>query len=82
MIRVVLDTNIIVSACLNEEGLPFYILKLALAEAIHMYVSEPILAEYDLWLRKRSRERCRHRDQRRRQVRPQLLPTWRPCEYV
>ena len=31
MIRVVLDTNIIVSAYLNQEGLPFSILKLALA---------------------------------------------------
>jgi hypothetical protein len=33
MIRVVLDTNIIVSAYLNEDGQPFRILKLALAGA-------------------------------------------------
>ena len=45
MIRVVLDTNIIVSACLNENGLPFRILKLALAGSIDLYASEPILEE-------------------------------------
>ena len=53
MIRVVLDTNIIVSAYLNEDGLPFRILKLALAGSIDLYASEPILEEYkDLLLRK------------------------------
>lgn len=30
MIRVVLDTNVIVSAYLNQDGLPFLILKLVL----------------------------------------------------
>jgi len=45
MIRVVLDTNIVVSATLNEDGLPFYILKLALTGVIRMYISDPILAE-------------------------------------
>jgi putative PIN family toxin of toxin-antitoxin system len=54
MIRVVLDTNIVVSASLNEDGSPFYILKLALTGVIRMYVSEPILAEYEELL-KRSR---------------------------
>jgi hypothetical protein len=46
MIRVVLDTNIIVSAYLNEDGLPFRILKLALAGAIDLYASESIVEEY------------------------------------
>jgi len=40
MIRVVLDTNIIVSAYLNQDGLPFFILKLALAGAIQLCASE------------------------------------------
>src|SRR5437660_587125 len=53
MIRVVLDTNIIVSAYLNQDGLPFLTLKLALARAVRLYASEPILAEYaELLLRK------------------------------
>ena len=53
MIRVVLDTNIIVSAYLNEDGLPFLILKLALTGLIRPYASEAILAEYEeLLLRK------------------------------
>jgi uncharacterized protein len=46
MIRVVLDTNIIVSAYLNQDGLPFLILKLALANVVRPYASEAILAEY------------------------------------
>ena len=36
MIGVVLDTNIIVSAYLNENGHPFRVLKLALAGAINL----------------------------------------------
>jgi putative PIN family toxin of toxin-antitoxin system len=54
MIRVVLDTNVIVSAYLNQNGVPFLILKLALARAIQPYVSEPILAEYGELLRRKS----------------------------
>jgi putative PIN family toxin of toxin-antitoxin system len=53
MIRVVLDTNVIVSAYLNEDGMPFLILKLVLAGSVQLYVSTPILAEYqELLLRK------------------------------
>lgn len=53
MIRVVLDTNVIVSAYLNPDGLPFFILKLALSGAFRLYASEPILLEYaELLLRK------------------------------
>jgi putative PIN family toxin of toxin-antitoxin system len=47
MIRVVLDTNIIVSAYLNQDGLPFFILKLALAGVVRLYTSEAVLAEYE-----------------------------------
>jgi uncharacterized protein len=52
--RVVLDTNIIVSAYLNEDGQPFRILKLALAGAIDLYASEPILNEYKELLQRKS----------------------------
>jgi predicted nucleic acid-binding protein len=53
MIRLVLDTNVIVSAYLNEDGFPRYILRLALAGAVRLYVSLLILAEYEeLLLRK------------------------------
>jgi uncharacterized protein len=54
MIRVVLDTNIIVSAYLNEDGQPFRILKLALAGAIDLYASELILEEYKELLQRKS----------------------------
>ena len=46
MTRVVLDTNVIVSAYLNQDGPPFRVLKLALSGLIRMYTSEPILDEY------------------------------------
>jgi putative PIN family toxin of toxin-antitoxin system len=53
MIRVVLDTNVVVSAYLNEDGFPYSILKLALARAVRWFVSLPVLAEYEeLLLRK------------------------------
>ena len=53
MIRVVLDTNVVVSAYLNEDGIPHAILKLALAKAIRLCVSPPVVAEYEeLLLRK------------------------------
>lgn len=46
MIRVVLDTNVIVSAHLHEEGLEAAVFLLALSGTITLCVSEPILAEY------------------------------------
>jgi uncharacterized protein len=54
MIRVVLDTNIIVSAYLNQEGLPFFILKLALAGNFQLCASEGVLAEYAELLQRKS----------------------------
>ena len=54
MIRVVLDTNIIVSAYLNQDGLPFFIMKLALAGAVQMCASEPVLTEYEELLQRKS----------------------------
>lgn len=47
MIRVVLDTNVVVSAHLNDEGYERYVLDLALAGRIEIVISEEILAEYE-----------------------------------
>ena len=47
MKRVVLDTNVIVSAVLVPAGTQAAILMLALTGRIALYVSAPILAEYD-----------------------------------
>ena len=52
MIKVVLDTNVVVSAHLNEEGLQARVLRLAFSRAILPYLSEPILAEYEFILRR------------------------------
>jgi putative PIN family toxin of toxin-antitoxin system len=54
MIRVVLDTNVIVSAYLNQDGFPFFITKLALSGIIQLWSSEPILAEYEELLQRKS----------------------------
>lgn len=54
MIRVVLDTNIIVSAYLNADGQPFRILKMAFAGAVKLCASPAILAEYKELLERKS----------------------------
>src|ERR1035438_2435261 len=51
MIRVVLDTNVLVSANLSEEGLEALVVSLALNQRIQLHVSEPILQEYERVLR-------------------------------
>ena len=51
MIRVVLDTNVLVSANLSEEGLETLVVSLALNRKIQLHVSEPILQEYERVLR-------------------------------
>jgi len=45
-LRLVLDTNIVVSAALNPEGLPRAVFLLAITRPARFYVSSPILAEY------------------------------------
>jgi uncharacterized protein len=45
-LRLVLDTNIIVSAALKPDGLQRTILLLALTKPARLYVTEAILAEY------------------------------------
>ena len=47
MIRVVLDTNIVVSANLRAGGLPEAVFNLAVDGVIQLCVSEPVLAEYE-----------------------------------
>jgi putative PIN family toxin of toxin-antitoxin system len=49
---VVLDTNILVSANLNPHGLEQSIYSLALNQYFHLFVSEPILVEYEAVLRR------------------------------
>lgn len=47
MIRVVLDTNVVVSSALTDEGLPSAIFDLAMDTKILTVVSAEILAEYE-----------------------------------
>jgi len=47
MIRVVLDTNIVVSATLHAGGLPEAVFNLAIGGVIQFCISEPVLAEYE-----------------------------------
>jgi uncharacterized protein len=52
LIRVVLDTNIVVSAHLQGAGLSAFVLDLALASKIQSYVTADILEEYEGVLRR------------------------------
>ena len=45
-LRLVLDTNVVVSAVLKPEGLQRTVLLLAMSPPARLYVSAPILAEY------------------------------------
>lgn len=58
--RVVIDTNVIVSASLSPTGVPAQILAFLKQEAFELLVSEPILAEY-LQALSYPRVRARHR---------------------
>jgi uncharacterized protein len=49
-LRLVLDTNIVVSAALKPEGLPRTAFLLAISKPARLYVSEAILAEYEVVL--------------------------------
>src|SRR5262249_12006126 len=53
MIRVVLDTNVLVSAHLHEGGLEATVFLLVLSGTITLYVSQPILTGYAGVLRRR-----------------------------
>jgi len=47
MIRVVLDTNVVVSAVLSPDGFEARVFKLALHGHVQSYLSNPIKAEYE-----------------------------------
>ena len=47
MIRVVLDTNIVVSANLQDLGLPAAVLDLAIGRKVQMFISPSVMAEYE-----------------------------------
>src|SRR5258708_37979570 len=49
-LRLVLDTNIIVSAAIKPEGLQRTVLLLAMMRPERLYVSEPLLSEYRMVL--------------------------------
>jgi len=52
LLKVVPDTNIVVSAHLQGAGLPAFVLDLALASKIQLYVTAEILEEYEAVLRR------------------------------
>jgi putative PIN family toxin of toxin-antitoxin system len=52
MIRVVFDTNVIVSAAWTRGGAEAYALDLAAANKLQLYATEPILSEYETVLRR------------------------------
>jgi len=47
MIRVVIDTNILVSALLTNGGLPEAVIDLAISGEVQWFASESVLAEYE-----------------------------------
>jgi putative PIN family toxin of toxin-antitoxin system len=63
--RLVIDTNILVSAALNPNGLQLEVLRLALAKPARLYVSRPILEEHAYVL---SRPKLHIRNGLRRQL--------------
>ncbi len=47
MLKVVYDTNIIISAALKEEGLPALLLSLVLEGKVRLFLSQTLLEEYE-----------------------------------
>jgi putative PIN family toxin of toxin-antitoxin system len=45
-LRLIIDTNIVVSAALKPDGLQRTVLLLAITKPARLYVSEPVIAEY------------------------------------
>jgi putative PIN family toxin of toxin-antitoxin system len=64
-LRLVVDTNIVVSAALKPDGLQRSVLLLAMTRPARLYVSAPILSEYLMVL---SRRELRIRKGQRRQL--------------
>jgi uncharacterized protein len=49
-LRLVIDTNVVVSAALKSDGLPRTVILLALSKPVRWYVSDAVLDEYALVL--------------------------------
>ena len=52
MLKVVFDTNVIVSAALYEKSLPALLLSLALEDKVRFFVSPALLNEYEVVLKR------------------------------
>lgn len=52
MLKVVYDTNIIVSAALRKDGLPALLLSLSLEGRVRLFISQPLLTEYQETLKR------------------------------
>src|SRR5436305_14304026 len=52
-LRLVVDTNVVVSAALKPHGLQRTVLLLALSKPVHWYVSDVIMSEYAMVLARR-----------------------------
>jgi putative PIN family toxin of toxin-antitoxin system len=52
LVKVVLDTNVVVSAHLASQGYPRFVLDLGLAGKVRIYLSPSILTEYEAVLRR------------------------------
>ncbi len=74
-LRLVIDTNVLVSAALKPEGLPRTTLVLAVTKPARFYVSRPILQEYGDVL-------ARQELGIRKRVRQQLLQLTRSHSYI
>jgi len=61
MLKVIFDTNVIVSAALYEESLPALLLSLGLEEKVRFFVSPALLNEYETVL-KRPRFKLGHKE--------------------
>jgi len=61
MLKVVFDTNVIVSAALYEKSLPALLLSLGLEDKVRFFVSPALLNEYEAVL-KRPRFKLDHRE--------------------
>lgn len=46
-LRLVIDTNVVVSAALKPEGLQRTVLLLAMTKPVRWYISDPVMSEYE-----------------------------------
>jgi uncharacterized protein len=74
-LRLVIDTNVVVSAALKPEGLQRTVVLLAMTKPARWYASDPIMAEYAMVL-------ARPELKIRRSLRQQLLQLIKNCARV